>query len=236
MTQNDSASSEPFPTASPSDGDGVRDNLETAKALWDKGDQKEAVRWLQRAATAAEEIGDDARSLSLARHAADLSAQVAPLSTRSPDEVPRRPAGESGAPPGVRRITSAPPPRPSASAPAPSVAPVAASSPVATGSPVATSSPSAAPAKPNSSVPPPVPSRASSSAFPPPASGLPSPNELIAQGRAVRVAVKRSAIDGSLYVVRPLGGKPAAGAREALLILSEPDHAFFSDPAKAEPA
>jgi hypothetical protein len=44
----------------------------------------------------------------------------------------------------------------------------------------------------------------------------------------VRVAVKRSAIDGSLYVVRPLGGKPAAGAREALLILSEPDQSFFS--------
>ncbi len=228
MTQNDSASSEPFPSASPSDGDGVRDNLETAKALWDQGDQKEAVRWLQRAATAAEEAGDDARSLSLARHAADLAAQVAPLSTRSPDEVPRRPPGESGAPPSLRRSTSAPPPRPSASAPAPAAAQVTASSPPAPGVPVATSSASGVPPRPNSSVPPPVPSRASSSAFPPPASGLPSPNDLIAQGRAVRVAVKRSAIDGSLYVVRPLGGKPVAGAREALLILSEPDQSFFS--------
>jgi hypothetical protein len=229
MTHNDSASPEPFPSASPSDGDGVRDHLETAKALWDKGDQKEAVRWLQRAATAAEEAGDDARSLALARHAADLSAQVAPLSTRSPDEVPRRPAGESGAPPGGRRPTSAPPPRASGSS-----QPPATSSPVATNTPVATSSPSGAPPRPNSSVPPPIPSRASSSAFPPPATGLPSPNELIAQGRAVRVAVKRSAIDGSLYVVRPLGGKPAAGAREALLILSEPDQSFFSEPVKAE--
>lgn len=233
MTQNDSAPSESFPSASPSDGDGVRDNLETANALWDKGDQKEAVRWLQRAATAAEEAGDDGRSLALARHAAELSAQVAPLSTRNPDEVPRRPAGESGAPPGVRRVTSSPPPRPSASASSPAPA---ASSPVATSSPVAASSPSASPPRPNSSVPPPIPSRASSSAFPPPAAGLPSPNDLIAQGRAVRVAVKRSAIDGSLYVVRPLGGKPAAGAREALLILSEPDQSFFAEPVKAEQA
>jgi hypothetical protein len=61
---------------------------------------------------------------------------------------------------------------------------------------------------------------------------LSSQNELIAQGRAVRVAVKRSAVDGALYVVRPLVGRPAAGAREALLVLSEPDPAFFSNPVK----
>jgi len=224
MTQNDSTPSESFPSASSSDVDSVRDHLETARALWDKGDQREAVRWLQRAATAAEEAGDDARSLSLARRAADLSAQVAPLSTRPPDEVPRRPAGESGAPPSIRRPASSPPLRPSTNAPAAAV------------STPATSSPSAAPPRPSSSVPPPIPSRAPSSAFPPPATGLPSPNDLIAQGRAVRVAVKRSAIDGSLYVARPLGGKPPAGAREALLILSEPDQSFFSEPVKSEPA
>lgn len=224
MTQNDSTPPESFPSASPSDGDAVRDHLETARALWDKGDQREAVRWLQRAATAAEEAGDDARSLSLARRAADLTAQVAPLSTRSPDEVPRRPLGESGAPPSIRRPTSSPPLRHSSSAPAGPV-----SSPV-------TSSPSAAPPRPSSSVPPALPNRAASSAFPPPSPGLPSPNELIAQGRAVRVAVKRSAIDGSLYVARPLGGKPPAGAREALLILSEPDQSFFAQSLKTEPA
>ncbi len=122
MTHNDSASSESFPSASPSDGDGVRDHLETAKALWDKGDQKEAVRWLQRAATAAEEAGDDARSLALARHAAELSAQVAPLSTRNPDEVAAAPRGrvrrspgrspsDLGAASSPLRELAAPPPR-----------------------------------------------------------------------------------------------------------------------------
>jgi hypothetical protein len=57
-----------------------------------------------------------------------------------------------------------------------------------------------------------------------------SHDELIAQGRAMRVAIKRSALDGGLYVVRPLGGKLGLGAREALLILPEPDPAFLSEP------
>jgi hypothetical protein len=51
---------------------------------------------------------------------------------------------------------------------------------------------------------------------------------LIASGRAVRVLVKRSARDEALYVVRrAASGKPVLDAREAVLVLLEPDAEFF---------
>lgn len=51
---------------------------------------------------------------------------------------------------------------------------------------------------------------------------------LLAQGRAVRVSVKRSARDDSLYVIRKIvAGKPLPhGAREAILVLPEVDPEF----------
>jgi hypothetical protein len=175
-----------LPSAAPTDSESVRTCLDTAQALWKKGELRDAVRSLQRGAAAAEEAGDDDRALSIARRAAELSTQVAPPSPEgsNPPSV-RRPAGS--VPPAARRVSSGPPPRPQSS-PAPSAQPAALA-----------------------------------------AAALASQNEMIAQGRAVRVAVKRSALDGALYVVRPLGEKVATGAREALLILSEPDPAFFSN-------
>src|ERR1041384_5114527 len=50
--------------------------LETARALWSKGQGLESVRWIQRAAENAESTGDDLRAVSLARAAADLRAEV----------------------------------------------------------------------------------------------------------------------------------------------------------------
>jgi hypothetical protein len=50
--------------------------LETARALWAKGQGLESVRWIQRAAENAESSGDDLRAVSLARAAADLRAEV----------------------------------------------------------------------------------------------------------------------------------------------------------------
>ncbi len=50
--------------------------LETARALWLKGQNLEAVRWIQRAAENAESAGNDLRALGLARAAADLRAEV----------------------------------------------------------------------------------------------------------------------------------------------------------------
>lgn len=50
--------------------------LETARALWAKGQGLESVRWIQRAAQDAESAGNDLRAVSLARAAADLRAEV----------------------------------------------------------------------------------------------------------------------------------------------------------------
>src|SRR5688500_10548637 len=178
MSQTPEELAELLPSAAPTDSETVRTCLDTAQALWKKGELKEAVRSLQRGAAAAEEAGDDDRALSIARRAAELSTQVAPPSPEgsNPPSV-RRPAGS--VPPAARRVSSSPPPRPQSSVPAPFAQPAALA-----------------------------------------AAALASQNEMIAQGRAVRVAVKRSALDGELYVVRPLGEKLATGAREGLLILS----------------
>jgi hypothetical protein len=50
--------------------------LETARALWTKGQGLESVRWIQRAAENAESYGNDLRAVALARAAADLRAEV----------------------------------------------------------------------------------------------------------------------------------------------------------------
>jgi len=50
--------------------------LETARALWSKGQGLESVRWIQRAAENAESAGNDLRAVMLARAAADLRAEV----------------------------------------------------------------------------------------------------------------------------------------------------------------
>lgn len=214
MAQTSEALSALFPSASQTDDESVTSCLETARALWEKGDVRESIRWLQRGATAAEEAGDDGRALVIARSAADLVAELGPLSSRPPSTESTSSESRSGGPESRQRATEA---ASAQSSPSPSVrrsAPPVPSRTHSSAPPAA--SPSVAPG-----------SQASG------ASLLPSQNELIAQGRALRVAVKRSAIDGALYVVRPLAGRPGAGAREALLVLAEPDPAFFSDPVKS---
>jgi hypothetical protein len=192
-----------LPAGAPNDSENVTSCLDAARALWSKGDHREAIRWLRRAASAAEEAGNDERALAIARSAADLAAQFGPLSTNpprpdsySPDS--RRPEAVTPQTPSVRRT---PPPVPQR-----------------TPSSVPPGSSGAASAQPSQRT----------------AAIVAAQQDLIAQGRAVRVAVKRSALDGALYVVRPLAGRPTAGAREALLVLAEPDPAFFSDPVRTE--
>lgn len=69
----------------------------------------------------------------------------------------------------------------------------------------------------------PAPAGHAASALPP---GM---NELLAQGRAVRVLVKRSARDESLYIVRPHATTHVpVGAREAFLVLGDADPDFLS--------
>lgn len=94
---------------------------------------------------------------------------------------------------------------------------------------------------PLSAVPSPVPASASVTPAPPqvaaaavPASAQssrlkdPALEQLVESGRALRVVIKRSARDEGLYVVRRAGNDPPSfGAREALLVLCDPDDGFF---------
>jgi len=69
---SDSTSNE-LPEVEPRDPEPVAIAIETARALFRKGDRFEALRWLRRAAERAEESGDDLRAVHIARSAADLS-------------------------------------------------------------------------------------------------------------------------------------------------------------------
>ena len=65
-----------FPSAASGDPDDVRWALETGKAMWQKGDKREALRWLRRAAETASEEGADERALALAKAAADRRTEL----------------------------------------------------------------------------------------------------------------------------------------------------------------
>jgi hypothetical protein len=65
-----------LPRAEAGDAAEVALALETARALWTKGQGLESVRWIQRAAENAESSGNDLRAVALARAAADLRAEV----------------------------------------------------------------------------------------------------------------------------------------------------------------
>ena len=193
---------DPIPKPEPSDVADVVSALETAAALWAKGEQREGLRWLRRAAESAEQADNDLRALELARRAADLTgllgasappplpsapAQPPPEAVQSPPEAaqpppePAPPARTQPSPPGPSQRASMPP------------APQVSRPPVASAAPVATRAQSAA------------------AALAPAARGQ------------VRVFVKTSARDKALYIVRPLesGKRPPLGTREALLVFPE---------------
>jgi hypothetical protein len=68
----------PFPTPLTGDPNEVANALEAGSAEWGRGDRREAVRWVHRAADAAEAAGDDRRAVGLARIAADLMSSLGP--------------------------------------------------------------------------------------------------------------------------------------------------------------
>jgi hypothetical protein len=97
-----------FPLPVTSDPEDVALALKTAQALWKMLDYTEAVRWLRRAALAAEESGDDLRGVRLAAAAADISTELS-AGTREPSHDSAAPArGEPGAEASSRN-SSAPP-------------------------------------------------------------------------------------------------------------------------------
>src|SRR5690606_41425018 len=65
-----------YPSPLPGDPKAVVVALEAGSAQWGKGELDDAVRWIRRAAEAAEAAGGELRALSLARLAADLKSAV----------------------------------------------------------------------------------------------------------------------------------------------------------------
>jgi uncharacterized membrane protein len=110
-----SSSNAEFPVPQESDSDDVATALQTATVLWISGDAGEAVRWLRRAASAAEEAGDDMRAVSLARAAADFaSSETGP----PPPVEAAAPAAEAAPPKPLPTAPKRPPPQPPSAQPA----------------------------------------------------------------------------------------------------------------------
>jgi len=61
-----------FPVILPTDSDDVVLALKSARSLWDAADYPQAARWLRKAATSADDAGNDQRSLDLAKKASDV--------------------------------------------------------------------------------------------------------------------------------------------------------------------
>jgi hypothetical protein len=110
-----------IPSPSKADADAVITALETAAVFQAKGDGREAMRWLRRAAESASDAGDDPRALSLSRIAADLQEELnaAKSQTATPPPLPSSPSS----PPAESRPRVTYPPPPSARAPRPSAPP-----------------------------------------------------------------------------------------------------------------
>ncbi|MEO8903972.1 MAG: hypothetical protein ABI488_16700 [Polyangiaceae bacterium] len=89
-----------LPEVEPRDPEPVAVAIETARALFRSGERLDALRWLRRAAERAEEAGDDVRSVSLARSAADLSTE---LQSVLPPPLASAPPPLASAPPPTSR-------------------------------------------------------------------------------------------------------------------------------------
>jgi hypothetical protein len=279
-----------LPGIQESDADSVKMSLEAARALAMSGEPEEALRFVRRAVEGAEQAGDDMRSITLARAAADIANEIERLSKggeasdASGSDAGGRKKNLPSPPSRPPKSVPTPPPMPSSSALATQVAPAppstrashVPSAPSGKSSPHAAAPPSPAhEAEPHAPVeaeerplsaesaithespklahepavhapalhaeppahaekqhaPTPKKSEVRSSPVAVSSAAVPSAgiSELVSQGRAVRVLVKRSARDETLYIVRPLGsGHPPHGAREAFLVLGDADPEFLS--------
>ncbi len=93
-----------LPEAHPEDVEDVVWGLQTAAALWHRGEQRQAVVWIRRAAEAAGSAGQDMRAVQLAKSAVDLEQLFGPA-----DGVPKP---QADAPP-PRSVSPPRPPLPS---------------------------------------------------------------------------------------------------------------------------
>jgi hypothetical protein len=225
-----------FPQAEDGDPDDVSLALETGNALWKKGDYREALRWLRKAAEAASEAGADMRSVALASVMADLTTaqNEAPTASISPPmpatqraSARPEPAGE---PKRKRRPTSpssliarapsdamAPTIRSTEPRPQSMVASLVAAADRARASDDPSGQPAQRPAAASLGGAASPEARSAAGPQPQPAAA-PSPAAASANRQAFRVAVEPS--DDRSFVVRVLGeGEAAPGyAYEALLV------------------
>jgi hypothetical protein len=114
------AMTEAVPASLASDPNDVSEALEIARSLWERGERRDAVRWVRRAVEAADEAGQTARVATLAHAAADLE-NARPVQARPTKPPPPLPARARKAP-----ITPVPPPAPTSSVQLATHAPVAA--------------------------------------------------------------------------------------------------------------
>jgi hypothetical protein len=244
------------PGTADSDAESVKMGLEAARALAMGGEPEEALRLVRRAAEAAEQAGDDMRSIALARAAADMANEIERVKKGGADASDSEPSSKKLPSPPSRKSVPTPPPMPTSATAAAPLAPTPPSTraahvppaPSGKSSPEAASPPEAvvahsapathaevdsehaepaerpAPAPKKVEPRPATPHGPAAQAAPPP--GM---NELVSQGRAVRVLVKRSARDESLYIVRPHAtAHVPVGAREAFLVLGDADPEFLA--------
>jgi hypothetical protein len=193
-----------IPTPARADTETVITALETAAVFRSKGDGREAMRWLRRAAESAGAAGDDERALSLSRVAADLHEQLDAVTEQKATPYPPPPSARS-APPSSSSMRASHPPVSSRSA-EPALPSTPATSTPATSTPLASSS------------------------TPPPSLSLaaPSPSTSMAPAtgarQAARVAVAISTTKAGFLELRLLadGETPRLGSSEALLIMLDP--------------
>ena len=100
-----------MPSPEAADPSDVSVALEAARALWEKADTDEALRWFSRAAEAAEQAGNDRRALELARAVADLKDTLAANADAIRIAPSPKPPAPSSPPPA--RKSSLPPTPPS---------------------------------------------------------------------------------------------------------------------------
>jgi hypothetical protein len=204
-----------IPAVQPTDPESVRGSLAQAHAEFERGAVREALRSLRKAAENSDEAGDDLRAVALARAAADLASEVGPTAVPPPP-----PPAPLPPPPSLAPAPTSLAPAPTSLAPAPtSLAPAPttlAPAPTSLAPAPTTLAPAPTTLAPASTV------RNHSD---------PAVQQLLDSGRAVKVVVKRSVRDESLFIVRRADGQaPALGAREAVVLLLEPDDNFFGPP------
>lgn len=88
-----------FPVSVAGDPNEVATALDVASAFWEKGDNSEAIRWLNRAVVAANQGGDSERAARLAQAAGELQAAI---EGRTPEAAPSAPPPAESTPPSMQ--------------------------------------------------------------------------------------------------------------------------------------